>query len=99
MTGAGRAAAALADHSSPPRGHSEGTGVRSGQASSRHKRGSPPSSHSGGRGVMSGQVSSRDDYGRQPTIGFSFAGTCFSAISFEWADRSGLKLGTRDFSM
>ena len=33
------------------------------------------------------------------TIGFSFAGTCFSAICFKRANRSGRNLSTRDFSM
>ena len=32
------------------------------------------------------------------TIGFSFAGTCFSAISFKRVDRSGRNLGTRGFN-
>ena len=33
----------------------------------------------------------------QPTIGFSFAGTCFSAISFKWTNRSGRNFSTRAF--
>ena len=33
------------------------------------------------------------------TIGFSFAGTCFSAISFKRADRSGRNLGTKGLVM
>ena len=32
-------------------------------------------------------------------VGFSFAGTCFSAISLTRADRSGRNSGTRGFSM
>ena len=33
------------------------------------------------------------------TIGFSFAGTCFSAISFKWADRSERNFYTRGFCL
>ena len=35
----------------------------------------------------------------QTTFGSSIAGTCFSSISFKWADRSRRNLGTRIFSL